>query len=152
MPLSGACSVPANSSQSSVRELSCKRVLVVEDDADAAELLGLVLEQAGYEVCVVDSVASAIQSAPILQPHVVLIDLGLPDGHGYDLLAALRAQPMLGPCRFVATTGYGDREIIARSLALGFDEHLIKPLHLDVVLAAVARSAAHEYRGGVTNA
>jgi CheY-like chemotaxis protein len=127
---------------SSIRELSCRRVLVVEDDADSAELLGLMLEHSGYQVYVVNSVAAAIETAYLAQPHAALIDLGLPDGDGFEVLIALQAEPTLRRCRFVATTGYGDQETMARSLALGFDEHLTKPLHREIVLAAVARGTA----------
>jgi CheY-like chemotaxis protein len=132
----------SSSSQSGVGELSCKRILVVEDDADSAELIALMLESAGYQVSVVHSVSAARETAGVLQPHVVLIDLGLPDGDGYELLASLQADRILGPCRFIATTGYGDPETIARSLALGFDEHLTKPLLRGSVLGAVARGVA----------
>ena len=127
---------------STVGDPSCKRVLVVEDDGDSGELLGLLLEDAGYQACVVHSVAAAMKTAVVVQPHVVLIDLGLPDGDGHELLAALQKDPALGHCRFIATTGHGDQETILRSLELGFDEHLTKPLQQESVLAAVARSAA----------
>jgi CheY-like chemotaxis protein len=139
-----------SAAQSGVRELSCKRLLVVEDDEDSAELLRLVLSSAGYQVCVVHSVAAALETAPILQPHVALIDLGLPDGDGYELLASLQANSGPLRCRFVATTGDSAPETMARSLSLGFDEHLTKPLSLEIVLATVARCAAGHSLGPAT--
>ena len=127
------------SSVSGVHQVSCKRVLVVEDDEDSAELLRIVLTHAGYEVGVGHLVATALDMARLMKPHVAFVDLGLPDGDGYQLLAAFQADPVLRHCRFIATTGRGEPEDIARSLALGCDQHLTKPIGVDTVLAAVAR-------------
>ena len=122
---------------STIRELMARRVLVVEDDADSAELLGFLLEHAGYQATVVRSAAAALETALAFQPHVALIDIGLPGVNGYELAALFIEQPLLRECRLVATTGHSGRDAVARSLAAGFHEHLTKPLDRDAVLAAV---------------
>ena len=126
------------------QELQKRRVLVVEDDADSAELLGFLLEHAGYQTHVARSAAAALEAAPVLQPHVALIDIGLPGVNGYELAALLRAEPLLKNCRLVATTGHSGRDAIARSLASGFDAHLTKPLDRAAVLAAVGEVTLSE--------
>jgi CheY-like chemotaxis protein len=128
---------------STIRDLETRRVLIVEDNADSAELLGYMLEHAGYQAHVVHSAAAALETAQVLQPHVALIDIGLPGINGYELAARLRAQPLLGSCRLIATTGHSGREAIERSLAAGFDDHLTKPLDRDALLAVVGGFRRH---------
>jgi CheY-like chemotaxis protein len=112
----------------------------VDDDPDAAELLGLLLDQAGNQTSVVFSAHAALTAASEFQPEVAFIEVGLPAVDGCTLVELLRSVPGLEDCRLVAITAYVGRERVARSLAAGFHEHLTKPLDLDAVLDAVAGS------------
>jgi PAS domain S-box-containing protein len=103
------------------------RVLVVDDNTDAADLLSELLEILGHEVRTAADGPSAIATACEVVPHVVLCDIGLPLLDGYAVVAQMRAQPELAATRFVALTGYGRAEDRERSQASGFYAHLIKP-------------------------
>jgi CheY-like chemotaxis protein len=127
---------------SGVRDVSARRILIVDDNADSAELLVLVLGRAGYEVSVASTPAVALRVAPDFRPHLALIDIGLPDMNGYELVRALRAQPQLEQCRFIAVTGYSVEHAPHQSEAAGFDFHLTKPVDFEVLLNAVARVEA----------
>jgi len=131
---------------SGIRPFTAQRVLVVDDSTDSAELLGLLLEQAGHQVRLAATGSAAISAAPEFQPDVALVDISLPDTDGYALVRALRAQQELARCRFVAVTGHDGQEAVARSLAAGFDQHLVKPLDLAAVLAAVNPATASNAR------
>jgi len=113
--------------------------MIVDDNADSAELLVLVLGRAGYDLRVANTPAAALALAQEFCPQIALIDIGLPDMDGYQLLAALCAKPQLAGCRFIAVSGY-PRETEA-PLADGqrcFECHLVKPVDFDVLLKIVA--------------
>jgi PAS domain S-box-containing protein len=110
------------------------RILFVEDHPDTARMMTQVLEQAGYQVTVADSVSSALAHAQ--EPLDLLVsDIGLPDGSGLDLMRQLlsRRAPLPG----IALSGYGTREDIRRSRAAGFQRHLVKPIDVPDLLRAV---------------
>ncbi|MGC4120249.1 MAG: ATP-binding protein [Myxococcales bacterium] len=121
-----------------------RRILVIEDNADAAESLRMVLELEGHEVSIAATGEEGVARARELRPEFVLSDIGLPGMSGYEVARALRADPSLGSTRLVAITGYGqvrDRERAQRS---GFDAHLTKPFDPDAlqrVLNGPARPA-----------
>ena len=115
-----------------------RRVLVVDDKPDEGDLLGILLELGGHQVRVVASAREALAAAGELRPEVALIDIGLPDMNGYDLTRALRAQPELKGCRFIAVTGHSSPSAVARSIAAGFESHLSKPVNVDELLAVIA--------------
>ncbi|HEX2573981.1 MAG TPA: chemotaxis protein CheB [Polyangia bacterium] len=105
-----------------------RRVLVIEDNVDAAESLSLVLELAGHEVFIAGTGAAGVEKARELQPDVVLCDIGLPGGmDGYAVAGALRADPATASIYLAALTGYGMAEDRSQALAAGFDAHLTKP-------------------------
>jgi signal transduction histidine kinase len=105
------------------------RILVVDDNADAADTLGSVLELAGHEVrCVYDG-PSALSAAESFRPHVILLDIGLPGMDGYEVARTLRAHP--STTVLVALTGYGQNVDRVRSQQAGFDYHLTKPVDLE---------------------
>jgi PAS domain S-box-containing protein len=102
------------------------RVLLVDDHHDTRRVLEVLLRQYGYQVTTADSVASALAAAR--EPFDVLVsDIGLPDGTGYDLLANLRQR---GTIRAIALSGFGMEEDLARSRSAGFAEHLTKPVDI----------------------
>ncbi len=110
-------------------------ILVVEDDADTAEGLQLLLSEAGFQVRVAGGLGEANRLFRERPADILVTDVGLPDGSGLDLLGALRQmRPDLGA---IVLSGYGMEEDIARSHALGFAEHFVKPLNLNRVIAAL---------------
>jgi PAS domain S-box-containing protein len=106
------------------------RLLVVDDNPDAAETLTLLLEAQGYPVAVEHSPEAALRRAAEAPADVCLLDIGLPGMDGYELARRLRALPQMAGCRLVAITGYGQQADRIKSLAAGFDHHLVKPVDL----------------------
>ena len=112
------------------------RVLVVDDDYDSANLIQRFLERRGHPVHIALDLPEAIDAARHFQPDVVVLDVGLPSGNGYDLAPSLReAKP--GPLRIVGLSGYDGREYQRRAAAAGFDAYLIKPASLRAVASEV---------------
>jgi PAS domain S-box-containing protein len=105
------------------------RVLVVDDNVDAARTLGHLLGLLGHEVRVAHDGPSALATFAKAPPELVFIDIGLPGMDGYALASALRA-PGVAPVSLVAVTGYGRHEDVQRSVECGFDHHLVKPVDL----------------------
>ncbi len=118
--------------------LSPKRVLIVDDNADAALLLAEVLEAAGHVTAVAHDGAGALALAPGFQPEVAVLDIGLPGMDGYELARRLRGEPALSRVRIIAITGYGQRADRERSRAAGFDAHLVKPVQFELLARALA--------------
>jgi signal transduction histidine kinase len=121
--------------------VSSKRVLVVDDNRDAAEMLSEVLRQAGHQVSEAYDGLSALVIAARFRPEVVLLDLGLPDLDGFEVARRLRADP---PCamKIVALTGFGRAEDRRRTAEVGIDLHLVKPVALETVLRVMGQPAA----------
>jgi CheY-like chemotaxis protein len=106
-------------------------VLVVDDNADAADSLAALLQASGHDVLVAHDGPQAIEMAGREKPDVVLLDLGLPGMDGFQVAGRLKAMPALAATRIVALTGYGqgsDREATAQA---GFSAHLVKPVDYD---------------------
>ncbi|MEQ1506523.1 MAG: PAS domain-containing protein [Myxococcota bacterium] len=111
---------------------AARRILIVEDNDDAAEMLRLLLEYDGHVVEVASDGAQAIDRARAFVPEVVLCDIGLPgDLDGYDVARAIRAMPDGGGGVLVALTGYGQADDLDRARAAGFDRHVTKPVDPD---------------------
>jgi CheY-like chemotaxis protein len=104
------------------------RVLVVEDNLDAAESLATLLRLWGHEVRVVHDGLDALDAARAYQPEVVLLDIGLPGLDGYQVAERLRSEVGLGQALLVAMTGYGQPEDRRRSREAGIDHHFVKPV------------------------
>jgi PAS domain S-box-containing protein len=109
-------------------ETTPRRVLVVDDNSDAADMLALLLQLDGHLVQAVYSSRDALERAHTFQPDIMLLDIGLPEINGYEVAQRLRATPALSDIRLVAVTGYGRSEDRARARAAGFDDHLVKPV------------------------
>lgn len=105
-----------------------RRVLIVEDSADARESLQLLLQLAGHEVETAPDGPSGLRKLKAFRPDVALIDLGLPGFDGYDLVRHVRSLPETQATRCIAVTGYGQAEDRRRALDAGFDVHLTKPV------------------------
>ena len=115
------------------------RVLVVDDNRDAAELLGSVLEVLGHAVSVEYDGRGALARARRERPQVMLLDIGLPDTDGYALARQLRAIPELAGTVLVALTGYGQPEDLRQAEEAGFNHHLVKPADLGRVTEILAQ-------------
>jgi len=113
-------------------------VLVVDDNADAAEMLARALADAGHSVTVAHDPVDALDKARSLVPDAAVLDVGLPVMDGYELASQLRAVSRGRPLRLVALTGYGQNKDRARSREAGFHAHLVKPVDIPVLLAALA--------------
>jgi signal transduction histidine kinase len=106
-------------------------VLVVDDNVDAAECIGVMLELKGHKVQVVHDGFAAVEAAKRDKPDVILLDIGLPGRDGYEVAEILRADPELAKTKIVAVTGYGKEDDRQRSAAAGMDHHLTKPVDLE---------------------
>ena len=104
------------------------RILVVDDNEDAAAMLAIYLRKLGHVIRVVHDGPSALRAAVELVPDVALVDIGLPVMDGYELARRLRQEPGLERLRLVAVTGYGQDKDRERSREAGFDLHLVKPV------------------------
>jgi CheY-like chemotaxis protein len=104
------------------------RVLVVEDNVEAAEMLGQLVELWGHEVRTVHDGVSAISVVSSFRPHIVLLDIGLPGASGYEVARQIRQQEDLQGILLLAMTGYGQEEDQVKAMDAGFDEHLVKPV------------------------
>jgi two-component system CheB/CheR fusion protein len=104
-----------------------RRVLVVDDNVDAAESLAMVLRVGGHEVCTAHDGLAALNAAEQFQPEVVLLDIGLPKVDGYEVARRLRERAGSEQVLLVAVTGYGQEEDRRRAEEAGFDAHLVKP-------------------------
>ncbi|MEO7189608.1 MAG: ATP-binding protein [Vicinamibacterales bacterium] len=120
--------------------LSGVRVLVVEDDEDTAELIATVLQHAGAEVMLAASIGEALrQTAELAEPpHLILSDVGLPDGSGYDLLQRLRRDDRYRHVPAIAVTAYSRMEDREQATAAGFEWHVGKPFEPQELLDQVA--------------
>jgi two-component system, chemotaxis family, CheB/CheR fusion protein len=115
------------------------RLIVVEDHAETAEGLKRFLSTIGYKVFVATDMASALALAAAVEFDVLLSDLGLPDGNGWELLKQLSAERRI---RAIAFSGYNSPADRQRSVEAGFLEHLAKPLAPDQLCAAINRAVA----------
>jgi signal transduction histidine kinase/CheY-like chemotaxis protein len=122
-PASAAQLTPGSSS-------SARRVMIVDDNVDAADSLALLLSLEGHETVCVYSAAAALQRVSAFAPDVVLLDIGLPDTDGYEVARRIRGLPGCAAITLVALTGYGQPEDRERALAAGFEAHLVKPVDL----------------------
>lgn len=115
------------------------RLLIVDDNADAAETLADLLRVLGYEVRCAGDGASAMKVIEDYHPQAALLDIGLPGEDGYTLAGRMRAHPRMAGAKLVALTGYGSDTDRARALAAKFDEHLVKPVAVDKLMAVLDR-------------
>ena len=116
------------------------RVLLVEDHHETAVILARLLQQYGHQVTTADTVSAALHLASVSSFDIVLSDIGLPDGTGYDLMKQIKATSGIPG---VALTGYGTEDDVRRSNDTGFAEHVVKPVnvaHLQSIMSRVMRS------------
>ncbi|NNG22151.1 PAS domain-containing hybrid sensor histidine kinase/response regulator [Telluria aromaticivorans] len=114
------------------------RILVVDDNVDAAVTLAMLLEASGHEVQVEHGALAALERARSMAPQACLLDIGLPEMDGKELARRLRAEPATAGATLVAITGYGQDSERAQVMAAGFDHHLVKPVDLERLEAILA--------------
>jgi CheY-like chemotaxis protein/anti-sigma regulatory factor (Ser/Thr protein kinase) len=119
-----------------------RRVLVVDDNRDAADSLAMILEMSGTEVAVAYDGAQALVLIEEEEPDVVLMDIGMPGMDGYEVARRIRSTPGGDRFHLVALTGWGQADDKQRALATGFDEHLTKPVDPDMLAELLASRAA----------
>jgi PAS domain S-box-containing protein len=113
------------------------RILIVDDNVDAADTLQMVTDMLGHISMAVHSAQEALSSVESFKPNAMLIDIGLPDMDGYQLVQQIGQLPSGKNVRKIAVTGYGQPEDKQRALAAGFDEHLVKPVEIDELEEAI---------------
>ena len=113
-----------------------KRLLLVDDNEDARELLAGLLELQGYEIQAAADAPGALEIAAAWKPQIVVLDLGLPEIDGWELARQLRRVEGLSDARIVALTGYGSDRDRERSREAGIDSHLLKPIEVAQLVRA----------------
>lgn len=121
-----------------------RRLLVVDDNLDAARMLGMCLEEAGHEIIIEHSARGALERAYAEIPDVCLLDIGLPDMDGNELAQRLRSQAETTNTILIAITGYGQRQDREKSIAAGFDHHFVKPVDLEKLLGILVAPDSEE--------
>ncbi|MCX7258125.1 MAG: PAS domain S-box protein [Polaromonas sp.] len=122
------------------------RILVVDDNVDAAQLMGMLLEMLGHQVTVEYSSAKALESAARLMPQICLLDIGLPDMDGYELARQLRQIPGMEDAILAAVTGYGQPQDRKAAFTVGFNCHFAKPVDTKTLQEWLTSMAAQVVR------
>jgi signal transduction histidine kinase/CheY-like chemotaxis protein len=125
------------------------RVLVVDDNIDAAESIAVLLRLEGHEVKTVNDGAQALACSQVFAPRAVVLDIGLPGMDGYELARRLRALPQTKDALFIALTGYGQREDRALALDAGFQHHFIKPADPRAIHAVINDEKGSEQKRAI---
>jgi CheY-like chemotaxis protein/two-component sensor histidine kinase len=110
-----------------------RRILVADDNEDAANSLAMILEMSGHDVRVVHDGRAAVSVAHTFRPDTVLLDIGMPQLNGYEVAQALRQEPWGGGIWLIALTGWGQESDRRRAIDAGFDHHLTKPVDPDAL-------------------
>jgi signal transduction histidine kinase/ActR/RegA family two-component response regulator len=126
LPVS-AVPLPAEPGPSVVGPLPTRRILVVDDNVDAADTLALLLETLGATVAVAYGGREALEAVVRFRPDTLLLDVGMPEVNGYDVARMLRATPGHEDLLLIALTGWGQEQDRARSREAGFNHHMVKP-------------------------
>lgn len=137
-----AAPVPGNAPAAQSAPAGPLRILVTDDNVDAAETLSILLEMEGHDVTLAHDGQQALQMAAQCLPDVAFLDIGLPDMSGHEVAHRLRQIAGLERCAIVAVSGWGAPDDLARSSAAGFDAHFTKPVASNRVLDYLAMVAA----------
>lgn len=120
-----------------------KRILVVDDNRPSAQSLAWVMELNGYEVMACFDGASAVETAHVFHPDVVLLDLGMPVMDGYEVCRRLREDETLADTLVIAQTGWGGDAERRRTAAVGFNHHMTKPVDFPTLLKLIGNRTMH---------
>lgn len=148
LPLRGAAQPPGSKAQEAPRDntagMAASRILVVDDNRDAADSLADLLRIWGNDVEVCYDGLAAIDCAESFRPHIAVLDIGLPRLDGYELARRFAANPGLRDTVLIAITGYAQEEDLRRVRDAGFHHHLIKPVDVDTLLQLLAGDRPYE--------
>ncbi|BDB24525.1 response regulator [Cupriavidus sp. P-10] len=129
-----------------VPQAAPKRILVVDDNSDAADSTAMLLRLDGHEVEVAGDGPSALQGAAQFRPDVILLDIGLPEMDGYEVARRLRTMPDFANTMLIALSGYAGQEYLDRARQAGFDHHLVKPADLARLNQLISSAATSQHR------
>lgn len=115
------------------------RILVVDDNRDAADMIAEFLVMSGHDAQAVYDGATAIHTANLIVPNVLFLDLGMPGMSGLDVATKLRSCEALSRTKLVALTAWGDEATRLKVIHAGFDQHLVKPAYLDDILESLSQ-------------
>jgi len=116
-----------------------RKVLIIDDNFDAAETLALLLEAVGYIAVFRTEGACGIALAKEWLPDAILLDIGMPIMDGFEVALALRQCPELDQCRIIALTAWSDQRTVERAASCGFDGHIAKPASLASLVRELER-------------
>jgi CheY-like chemotaxis protein len=133
---------PTSPGSGSQADAPGRRILIVDDNRDAATSLAMLLALSGNRIETAYDGPSAIDAASRFQPDVVLLDIGLPGLDGYEVARRMRTAPWGKQVRLVAVTGWGQAEDRERSRNAGFDAHLLKPVDHEALLKLLGEIGA----------
>ena len=122
------------------------RILVVDDNQDSAQSMGVLLRLQGHDVHLADAGAVALRAAADHRPDVILLDIGMPGMNGYEVARQLRSQEGFADTLLVAVTGYGRPSDIKQTQSAGFDHHLVKPIDYDKLESLLAATSSRAVR------
>ena len=140
LPIDKAPAIVPNPAQplSAAAGFARHRILVVDDNVDAAETMVMLLDLSGHDACVAFSGQEALNVAARFLPDVVFLDIGLPGMNGYEVARQLQASPATASAKLIALTGWGTEEDIRKSKMAGFHAHLTKPVDPNAIDAILA--------------
>jgi PAS domain S-box-containing protein len=137
LPLASAAAFPVtigeHEGSSVLKPIRRCRIVVADDNVDAAESMSMFLELSGHETRTAHDGDQALAIAFDFKPEVMILDISMPGLNGYDIARNIRAEPWGGPVLLIAASGWGRSEDKQRSLEAGFDHHLVKPIELDAL-------------------
>ncbi len=119
------------------------RVLIVDDNADAARSLSMLLEMSGHECKLAFDGKKALKMAAGYKPRYVFLDLGMPGLDGYELCTQMREIPELANAIFIAQTGWSGEEFVKKARNSGFHHHLVKPVDFNEITAILVKNKAN---------
>lgn len=121
------------------RHQKARRVLIIDDNEDAASVLSMIINAYGHQSEVANSGRAGLQIAQAFHPDIVFLDIGMPEMSGYEVAVALRQLPTLQNVYIAAVTGWNDAGTRARVISAGFDLHLTKPAAVESILDVLVR-------------
>jgi CheY-like chemotaxis protein len=143
LPVEPSATAPREDRKRAPRGSSPRRVLVIEDNVDAANSMRDALELFGHTVFIAYDGPTGLEQARASHPEVVLCDIGLPGMDGYEVARTIRATPELSPITLVALSGYAATGDVAKAIDAGFDKHLAKPARIQTLDQVLAASTPH---------
>jgi len=147
LPLAVAAQAERDPSRIGSPPRASLKILVADDSQDGADSLAFLLKAAGHDVYTAYEGRTAIELAEQHRPDVVLLDIGMPEISGYDVARAIRREAWGRPMRLIALTGWGQAEHRRRSIEVGFDDHLVKPVELDLLESVLQLGTASPISG-----